>query len=72
MIVVFIAMIIIFALYFIYLDYEKYVYIYDILLFFGTILSALYLVLIKYMSEIRYYSIFYLLLLNGIISTKSF
>ena len=67
--IVFIAMIIIFALYFIYLDYEKYVYIYDILLFFGTILSALYLVLVKYMSEIKYYSIFYLLLLNGIIST---
>ena len=43
--------------------------IYDILLFFGAFLYSLYLVLVKYMSEIRFYSPFLLLLLIGIFST---
>ena len=64
-----IGMTIVFVVFFIYLDYDRYVYIYDILLFFGAFLYSLYLVLVKYMSEKKYYSPFLLLLLIGLIST---
>ena len=64
-----IGMAIIFAVFFIYLDYARYEYIYDVLLFFGSFLYSLYLVLVKYMSEKKYYSPFLLLLLIGTFST---
>ena len=64
-----IGMFLIFALFFIYLDWPRYEYIYDILLFFGSFLYSLYLVLVKYMSEKKYYSPFLLLLLIGTFST---
>ena len=59
----------IFSAFFIYLDYSRYEYIYDILLFFGSFLYSLYLVLVKYMCEKKFYSPFLLLLLIGVIST---
>ena len=62
-------MVVIFLMFFIYLDKKKYEYIYDVLLFFGSFLYSLYLVLVKYMSEKRLYSPFLLLLLIGTIST---
>ena len=65
----FIGIVFIFTIFFVFLDYNKYEYIYDILLFFGAFLYSLYLVLVKYMSEIRFYSPFLLLLLIGIFST---
>ena len=63
-----IGMAIIFTLFFCYLN-PKYNYIYDVLLFFGSFLYSLYLVLVKYMSENKGYSPFLLLFLIGIIST---
>ena len=65
----FVGMALIFAMFFIYLDKAKYNYIYDVLLFFGSFLYSLYLVLVKYMSENKGYSPFLLLFLIGIIST---
>ena len=65
----FIGMAIIFTVFFFYLDYARYEYIYDVLLFFGSFLYSLYLVLVKYMAEKKYYSPFLLLLLIGTIST---
>ena len=65
----FIGMALIFALFFIYLKYDVYDYIYDVLLFFGSFLYSLYLVLVKYMSDNKSYSPFLLLLLIGIFST---
>ena len=65
----FVGMIIIFAMFFIYLEKNKYQYIYDVLLFFGSFLYSLYLVLVKYMSENKGYSPFLLLFIIGIIST---
>jgi hypothetical protein len=65
----FIGMAIIFTVFFFYLDYARYEYIYDVLLFFGSFLYSLYLVLVKYMSETKYYSPFLLLLLIGTFST---
>ena len=65
----FIGMAIIFTVFFFYLDYARYEYIYDVLLFFGSFLYSLYLVLVKYMAETKYYSPFLLLLLIGIFST---
>ena len=65
----FIGIAFIFTSFFIFLDYKRYEYIYDILLFFGSFLYSLYLVLVKYMSEKKFYSPFLLLLLIGIIST---
>ena len=62
-------MAIIFTIFFVYLNYDTYEYIYDVLLFFGSFLYSLYLVLVKYMSEKRLYSPFLLLLLIGTIST---
>ena len=56
-----IGIIFIFTTFFIYLDY--------IFLFFGSFLYSLYLVLVKYMSEEKFYSPFLLLLLIGSIST---
>ena len=64
-----IGMAIIFTIFFVYLNYDTYEYIYDVLLFFGSFLYSLYLVLVKYMSEKRLYSPFLLLLLIGTIST---
>ena len=64
-----IGIIFIFTTFFIYLDYNTYEYIYDIFLFFGSFLYSLYLVLVKYMSEEKFYSPFLLLLLIGSIST---
>ena len=64
-----IGMAIIFTVFFVYLDYSKYEYIYDVLLFFGSFLYSLYLVLVKYMSEKKFYSPFLLLLLIGSFST---
>jgi hypothetical protein len=63
-----IGMAIIFALFFFYLK-PGYKYIYDVLLFFGSFLYSLYLVLVKYMSENKGYSPFLLLFIIGIIST---
>ena len=63
-----IGMAIIFTMFFIYLP-GNYEYIYDVLLFFGSFLYSLYLVLVKYMSENKGYSPFLLLLIIGIIST---
>ena len=65
----FVGMLIIFAMFFIYLEKNKYQYIYDVLLFFGSFLYSLYLVLVKYMSENKGYSPFLLLFIIGIIST---
>ena len=65
----FIGMAIIFTVFFFYLDYARYEYIYDVLLFFGSFLYSLYLVLVKYMAETKYYSPFLLLLLIGTFST---
>ena len=65
----FIGMAIIFTVFFFYLDYARYEYIYDVLLFFGSFLYSLYLVLVKYMAEKKYYSPFLLLLLIGTFST---
>ena len=59
----FIGMAIIFTVFFFYLDYARYEYIYDVLLFFGSFLYSLYLV------ETKYYSPFLLLLLIGTFST---
>ena len=64
-----VGMVIIFVLFFVSLDFSKYKYIYDVLLIFGAFLYSLYLVLVKYMSEKKYYSPFLLLLLIGIFST---
>ena len=61
--IAFIGLTIIFTIFFVYVDYGRYQYIYDILLFFGSFLYSLYLVLVKYMSEQKYYSPFLLLLL---------
>ena len=63
-----IGMAIIFALFFFYLK-PGYKYIYDVLLFFGSFLYSLYLVLVKYMSENKGYSPFLILFLIGILST---
>jgi len=63
-----IGMAIIFTLFFCY-PKSGYNYIYDVLLFFGSFLYSLYLVLVKYMSENKGYSPFLLLFLIGIIST---
>ena len=69
----FIGMAIIFTVFFFYVDYARYEYIYDVLyytvLFFGSFLYSLYLVLVKYMAEKKYYSPFLLLLLIGTFST---
>ena len=65
----FIGMALIFALFFIYLNYEVYEYIYDVLLFFGSFLYSLYLVLVKFMSDNKSYSPFLLLFLIGTFST---
>ena len=65
----FVGMVIIFLMFFIYLDKKKYEYIYDVLLFFGSFLYSLYLVLVKYTSENKGYSPFLLLFIIGIIST---
>ena len=67
--IAFIGLTIIFTIFFVYVDYGRYQYIYDILLFFGSFLYSLYLVLVKYMSEQKYYSPFLLLLLIGFFST---
>ena len=64
-----VGMIMIFTIFFVYQDYSKYQYIYDILLFFGSLIYSLYLVFVKYLSETRSYSPFYLLFIVGIIST---
>ena len=64
-----IGMAFIFVVFFVYLDFTRYKYIFDILLFLGAFLYSLYLVLVKYMSEKKYYSPFLLLLLIGIFST---
>ena len=69
--IAFVGMVIIFALFFKYLDKSNYDYIYDVLLFFGSFLYSLYLVLVKYMSENKGYSPFLLLFLIGIISTAA-
>ena len=65
----FVGMAIIFTVFFFYVDYARYEYIYDVLLFFGSFLYSLYLVLVKYMAEKKYYSPFLLLLLIGTFST---
>ena len=67
--IAFVGMVIIFALFFIYLNKSNYDYIYDVLLFFGSFLYSLYLVLVKYTSENKGYSPFLLLFIIGIIST---
>jgi hypothetical protein len=64
-----VGMAIIFTVFFFYVDYARYEYIYDVLLFFGSFLYSLYLVLVKYMAEKKYYSPFLLLLLIGTFST---
>ena len=64
-----VGMAIIFTIFFVYLKFDTYEYIYDVLLFFGSFLYSLYLVLVKYMSEKKFYSPFLLLLLIGILST---
>ena len=69
--IAFVGMVMIFALFFIYLNKSNYDYIYDVLLFFGSFLYSLYLVLVKYMSENEGYSPFLLLFLIGIISTAA-
>ena len=69
--IAFVGMVMIFALFFIYLNKSNYDYIYDVLLFFGSFLYSLYLVLVKYMSENKGYSPFLLLFLIGIISTAA-
>ena len=69
--IAFVGMVIIFALFFRYLNKSNYDYIYDVLLFFGSFLYSLYLVLVKYMSENKGYSPFLLLFLIGIISTAA-
>ena len=69
--IAFVGMVMIFALFFIYLNTSNYDYIYDVLLFFGSFLYSLYLVLVKYMSENKGYSPFLLLFLIGIISTAA-
>ena len=69
--IAFVGMVIIFALFFIYLNKSNYDYISDVLLFFGSFLYSLYLVLVKYMSENKGYSPFLLLFLIGIISTAA-
>jgi len=69
--IAFVGMVIIFALFFKYLNKSNYDYIYDVLLFFGSFLYSLYLVLVKYMSENKGYSPFLLLFLIGIISTAA-
>ena len=69
--IAFVGMVMIFALFFIYLNISNYDYIYDVLLFFGSFLYSLYLVLVKYMSENKGYSPFLLLFLIGIISTAA-
>ena len=69
--IAFVGMVIIFALFFIYLNTSNYDYIYDVLLFFGSFLYSLYLVLVKYMSQNKGYSPFLLLFIIGIISTAA-
>ncbi len=64
-----VGMAIIFTIFFVYLKFDKYEYIYDVLLFFGSFLYSLYLVLVKYMCEKKFYSPFLLLLLIGTLST---
>ena len=64
-----IGMVMIFAVFFYYNLGDKYEYIYDVLLFFGSFLYSLYLVLVKYMSDNKGYSPFLLLFLIGIFST---
>ena len=64
-----VGMAIIFTIFFVYLKFDTYEYIYDVLLFFGSFLYSLYLVLVKYMSEKKFYSPFLLLLLIGTLST---
>ena len=64
-----VGMAIVFTIFFVYLKFDTYEYIYDVLLFFGSFLYSLYLVLVKYMSEKKFYSPFLLLLLIGTLST---
>ena len=64
-----IGMVMIFGVFFYYNLGDKYEYIYDVLLFFGSFLYSLYLVLVKYMSDNKGYSPFLLLFLIGIFST---
>ena len=63
-----IGMAMIFTMFFVYRS-QEYEYIYDVLLFFGSFVYSLYLVLVKYMSENKGYSPFLLLFIIGIIST---
>ena len=63
------GMAMIFTTFFVFQDYNKYEYIYDILLFFGSFIYSLYLIFVKYLSETRSYSPFLLLFVIGIIST---
>lgn len=64
------GMFILFLIYFIYLDYKNYRPIYDILLFFGSFLYSLYLVLVKYLTLNYGMSPFSVLLFIGLISTS--
>jgi hypothetical protein len=64
------GMFILFVIYFIYLDYKNYDPIYDILLFFGSFLYSLYLVLVKYLTVNYGMSPFSVLLFIGLISTS--
>ena len=64
------GMFILFIIYFIYLDYSNYHPIYDILLFFGSFLYSLYLVLVKYLTLNHGMSPFSVLLFIGLISTS--
>ena len=69
LVIAFIGMVMIFVIFFVYQDFAKYQYIYDILLFLGSFIYSLYLVFVKFLSENRGYSPFLLLFVIGIIST---
>ena len=65
------GMIILFSIYFIFLKYESYNYIYDVLLFSGSFFYSLYLMLIKILTVNNGMSPFLVLLFIGIFSTFS-
>ena len=65
------GMIILFSIYFIFLKYNSYNYIYDVLLFFGSLCYSLYLMLIKILTVNNGMSPFLVLLFIGIFSTFS-
>jgi len=65
------GMIILFSIYFIFLKYDSYNYIYDILLFVGSFFYSLYLMLIKILTVNNGMSPFLVLLFIGIFCTFS-